>query len=77
MSIGWERLKSGRIVDAQPGPVRDQVNTISEEDKHPYVPPMKMSSDMTPEQKEMVKNWNSMRKMLLEFDQMKTKPGGA
>lgn len=77
MSIGWERLKSGRIVDAQPGPVGNQASIISEEDKHPYVPPMKMSSDMTPEQKETVKNWNSMRKMLLELDQMQTKTGGA
>lgn len=69
---GWERLKTGRIVNEQPGPVNLN-KEVSEDEKHPYVPPMKMAAEMSPEQKEMVKHWNSMRKMLLELDRMQTK----
>lgn len=74
----WDqRLKTNRIVDMPPGPVGNQASIISEEDKHPYVPPLKMTADLSPEQKETVKYFNSMRKMLLEQDLMQTKIGGA
>jgi len=72
---GFWRLKSNRIVDAKPGPVTQL--EITEEDKHPYVPAMRVTADMNNAQKETAKYFNSMRKMLLERGLMQEKNGGA
>jgi len=74
-NIGWDRVKINRVINTPPGTITDF--QISEEEKHPYVPAMKITNEMSAGQKETVKFFNSMRKFLLDHDLMQQKSGGA